>query len=363
MRMRNLWWLPTAGLLLGLCGPANAADPILDAEAGETPRHWSAFGDLLLRAEQTTGIPARGDDLERLRSRLRLGTRGAFGDFEVGAALEAALGSDANRDNRRNLDNERSDDLNLDQFYLGYRFGEDSRLRIGKAPLPLTLTPMLWDADLRPIGVSLAHSIAVGDWQRLSAVAGTFAGDHQYGDDSRLQAVQLGWHWREGSALALDARLAWLDFSDLGDLATAGLARTNRRNGNRFLHGFELLDAQLGVNARIRDWPLQLRIDWVRNTAATDQNQGARFSMGLGDSRRSGGWELSAAYQRIQRDAVLAAFNDDDWWFHSFARGTTAALGYGLDARWRLRFALFDERRDGIGKNTRRAMLELRSDW
>jgi len=363
MRMRTRMWLPVAWFLLGLGGPAGATDPILDGELDTPTRHWSAFGDLLLRAEQTTDIPARSDDLERLRSRLRFGTHGGFGDFELGAALEAALGSDSNRNNRRNLDNERSDDVNLDQFYLGYRIGEDSQLRFGKAPLPLALTPMLWDADLRPVGVSVAHSLVIGSWQRLSAVAGYFAGDHRYGDDSRLQAAQLGWHWHEGGTLALDAALAWIDFSDLGDLVIAGLARTNRRGGERFLHRFELLDAQLGVNARIHDWPLQARVDWVRNTAAPDQDQGVRISFGVGDSRRAGGFELAGAYQRIERDAVLAAFNDDDWWFHSFARGSTASLGYGLDAHWRLRLALFDERRDGVGERTRRILLELRSDW
>lgn len=245
-RIRVQVLLPVAGLLLGWLGPVWAADPIVDGADEAPTRHWSAFGDLLLRAEQTTGIPARNDDLERLRARLRFGTRGTFGDFELGAALEATQGSDGNQDNRRNLDNERSDDLNLDEFYLGYRFGEDSRLQIGKAPLPLALTPMLWDADLRPIGVSVEHSLRIGDWQRLSVVAGSFAGDPLYGDDSRLQAAQIGWHWREGSALAWDAKLAWLRFSDLGDLVRAGLARTNRRNGDRFLERFELLDAQIG---------------------------------------------------------------------------------------------------------------------
>ena len=363
--MRHWIALSATCLLLGMGEAAGSDDPLLDtAEPTPSQRwHWSAFGDLMLRAEQTHAIPARSDDLERLRSRLRLGTRGEYGDLELGVALEAALGSDANADNRRNLDNEASDDVNLDQFYGRYRLGPDSGIELGKAPLPLALTPMLWDADLRPIGLSVAHSRAVGGWHRISLVAGYFAGDHRYHDDSRLRAAQLGWHWREGSQLALDAALAWLDFSELGDLVAGGLARTNRRDGARFLHRFELLDAQLGLAAQLGDWPLRLRLDWVRNTAAADQDQGGRVSLALGDSQNARGLELSATYQRIQRDAVLAAFNDDDWWFHSFSRGASVALGYGLSEHWRLRLAHFDERRDGVSERTRRTLLELRSDW
>jgi len=32
--------------------------------------------------------------------------------------------------------------------------------------------------------------------------------------------------------------------------------------------------------------------------------------------------------QRIQRDAAMAAFNSDDWWFHSFMHGYMPWIGY-----------------------------------
>ena len=48
-----------------------------------------------------------------------------------------------------------------------------------------------------------------------------------------------------------------------------------------------------------------------------------------------------------EKDAVMAAFNSDDWWFHSAMRGQLVWIGYGLDATWNLRLAAFHERRDG----------------
>ena len=39
--------------------------------------------------------------------------------------------------------------------------------RPGKAPLPLELSPLTWDRDLRPAGVSIDHSIALNDFDRL----------------------------------------------------------------------------------------------------------------------------------------------------------------------------------------------------
>ena len=44
--------------------------------------------------------------------------------------------------------------------------------------------------------------------------------------------------------------------------------------------------------------------------------------------------------QRIQRDAVLAAFNSDEWWFHSAMHGQLAWIGCG-SYDWNLRLSGF----------------------
>ncbi len=117
-----------------------------------------------------------------------------------------------------------------------------------------------------------------------------------------------------------------VDFSDLeGQLTRRGLTRTNRRvpaNGP-LLGDYRLLDLQLVGRTAVGEWPLEARVDVVRNLGADDQRDGARFSLVLGSRFQPGGWEFGYSNQRIQRDAVLAAFNEDDWWFHSFTHGAS----------------------------------------
>jgi hypothetical protein len=343
-----------AVLLFALAAPALAAEDGAGA--------WSWYGDLKLRIDHVQDLSGR-DDLERNKGRLRFGTRRMFGDLEFGVALEAAIGSDDNRDNRRNNDNERSDAANLDELYVRWSPADDTSVLVGRSALPLSLTAMLWDSDLRPIGASVSHSIATGDFDRLALTAGYFAGTHLYEDDSRITAIQAGWFLREGTDFGGDIQLAWLDFDDLEQLTVQGLARTNRRVSGVLLSEYQIVDLQAGLHTTLNKWPLNLRVDVARNTGADDLNEAGRFSAALGDKLQPRGWEYGYAVQRIQRDAAMAAFNEDDWWFHSFTRGHMAWVGYGIDERWNAQFSLFRENRDGVREDIDRFMLDLNARW
>src|SRR5690606_39184860 len=136
-------------------------------EEEESPSLWSFHGDFGLRQEDTSGFTAR-DDIERTRTRTRFGWRyddGAFA-FQIGAKL--GLGSDSNRDNRRNLDNEKSNGFGLDQIAFTWHASETWDVVVGKDVFPLATTPLTWDTDLRPVGVSVIGRGALGDFDRWS---------------------------------------------------------------------------------------------------------------------------------------------------------------------------------------------------
>lgn len=362
----SAWWLLAFAAVVA--APARAQDGILDgaAEANAAPAsRWSWFGELLLRYDHVEGLP-NDRTVSRWRSRGRVGAEfAAMPELTFGAAIELAQGSDRNADNRINNDNERSDGGNLDQFWLRWQPAEQTRVLLGKAPLPLELSPLTWDADLRPAGISLDQSMALGDYSRLQLVVGGFAAQHLYDDDTRLAAVQLAWRWREGAPTSAAVLLSYLDFSDLGQLTREGLTRTNRRvpGSGLLLSDYRLVDLQLVGRSAVGDWPLEARLDLVRNLGADDQRDGARFSLVLGSRLRPGGWEFGYSNQRIQRDAVLAAFNEDDWWFHSFTHGFMPWIGYGLDERWNLRLAAFREQRNGLPRHTDRILFDLAARW
>jgi len=352
---------------LGLVAPvAMAQDAVLGAGEESSAPAYTWFGDAVFRYEHTAHLPGAryNHPLTRERARVRGGVLWqAMPNLEFGAAIELAAGSDANRDNRLNNDNERSDGGNLDQLFLRWHAGEHTTLLVGKAPFPFELSPLTWDRDLRPAGVSIDHGIALNDFDRLEFTAGYFAGQHLYDDDSRIGAAQLAWRWHEGAPTRGAVLLSWLDFSNLDQLTRNGLGRTNRRANGVLISDYRLLDLQLVGRTELGSWPFEARVDLVRNTGADTANEGGRVSLVLGDRRQAGRLEFGLAYQRIQRDAVMAGFNEDDWWFHSFARGGMPWVGYGISDRWSVRLAEFGERLDGVDETTRRVLLDLEARW
>jgi len=355
---------------LSLLLPASVVaqeDPLLAAPIDGAPASTLAFdGEALLRVERTRHLPGArpSPDLDRERARVRLGaTWMPIAGLELRGALKGALGSDSNRDNRINNDNERSNGIALDEAYLRWRPRESTALTLGKARMPLELSPLTWDGDLRPAGIAIDHSIAVGDYDRVQLVAAALAGGQLYHDRSRIVAVQAAWRWHEGAPTSAAVLLGYAGFSDLDALARHGLARTNRVDARGFVSDFHLLDLQLVARHQLGTWPIEARLDLVRNLGADDEADAARLSLVAGDRRRARQWEFGFAWQRQQRDAVLAAFSEDDWWFHSYARGGMPWVGYGLTDRLSLRLAGFRERRDRLSSHTERVLLDLEARW
>ena len=346
---------------VGILGLAlSAITPTAQAQDSESSLGFVPYGDAKLRYEHTYGI---ADEFERTRARINVGALYLGVDaweFGFGARLNA--GTDEPRFNRRNRDNERTDRIGIDQFYARWQ-GEALSLQAGKSQLPLNLTPLLWDSDLRPIGVSGSGSMLNESGTGLGFAAGYFAPDFEFdNEETRLAALQLGWHWQQGQANSFSALISYLRFDELEGLPANGVARTNRRVGANYLSDFELLDVQLIGRTQFLDRPLVLVLDGADNQGANDQNQAGRISMALG-SARSGGMEFGLAYQRNQRDSVLAIAADDEWWFQSFSRGTMAWLGYGFNENTSMRIAGLSERRDGVQSRSKRVLFDLSTQW
>ena len=351
--------------LLCVASPALAQDAILGAEeTAEAPKNWGWLGDFWAGYDHVSRIPNDRDDLSRVLTRVRPGFFWNFApEWEAVGVARVTQGSDSNDDNRSNNDNERSDSIGLDQLFVRWRPGDATSVTLGKMPFPLELSPMVWDVDLRPAGAALDQSFALSEFDRLQLVAGYFAGQHLYGDESRIGAAQLAWRWHEGAPTHAAALLSYIDFDDLGELTSQGLARTNTIVDHVLVNDYRLLDLQLVGNLRLGAWPIEARLDVVNNLGADVSNEGLRGSVVFGNAQLPHAWEFGAVAQRIQRDAVMAAFNSDDWWFHSAARGQMLWVGYGLDATWSLRLSGFHERRDGLDEYTDRIKVDLTARW
>ena len=370
-----------ATLLLTAALPLAAQDDLGPGEqdafeiADEGPSAWRPFYEVLLRGDRVTGLPGGREDLERVRSRARAGIRwhpGGDDAWRVGLAVEGAIGTGANKRSLVNNDVEDVDGAGLDELWVRRTFGwgdaGEGHLLVGKTRMPLELTPMLWDDDLRPTGISFVAAGAAGDFSRWSLVAGLFEPDPLGVDGERVGALQLGWERPVFGDGTLGVRLAHLAWSGLGEYAAAGLGRGNTLVPRplRYVFDYRQIDAQVFLRSRWRGRSLEARLDRVHNLDAAADDDGTRASLVYGDRFDPGqpGWELGWAWQRIQRDAVVAAVTADDWWFHTAARGHMPWVGYGFEGGiWSMRLAGFFETRDGLHERTRRVLLDVEARW
>lgn len=134
------------------------------------------------------GVAGSRDWQERSRERyrLRIGLRGTLADdWFFGLRLETSsnprstnitFGGDSNNGPFAKND----DGVNVGQAYLGYKGIRDVTLTVGRMPMPLVTTLMVWDADINPEGVAEQYkhtfNFAVGGGS-LGAAAESYSKD------------------------------------------------------------------------------------------------------------------------------------------------------------------------------------------
>lgn len=317
------------------------------------------YADVLLRGDSLSRLPGGRDDFSRARIRLRAGVRHLLGRFAEGdLALVLAQGTDDDADAARNFDNEETDVFDLDTLALRVFATRHDELFAGRGPLPIGLGPMVWDRDLRPFGASWTHDRPVRTFDRLVAQGGWFEAEHALGEgDAELHSALVEWRIRDGAPVGGAIAVGYTEFDGLEALATSVLARTNRVENGAFVSDFELLEVQLEARVAPLGVPLRIVVDAIDNRGADDADEALHGRVVAGETAQ-GRWEVGVAAQRIQRDAVLAAFGDDDWWFKSAMRGTKVWLARGLPHDVVVRGVVGIERRDDLDDRLTRIIVD-----
>jgi hypothetical protein len=336
-----------AALLVALALPAaaqNPADPFSQQSAnmsGQPAKKSIRFaGDALTRYEWTRDSPdaTPENDLDgdgnvnrwRLQARPRL-------EVTLGP-LDGAVGGDFNYSEDENdalvngeppaliRDNYKSQDARFDLYYGRLTIGPVSA-QGGRFFMPLPLTEMIWDADLRPLGGAATVSIGAGGMgtgqMRFSATGLYTKGSHVYEDESILWGggaeIRLG----AGPESSLSLGGAYLVFDDLDGLDPA-IRRQNTRVGDVFDRQFHVVDlvGRLGTRGAL---PMSLVVDYCWNTERDDNNRGLWISATLGNTEISRA-SLGYTYAKVDRDATVAAFNTDDFIWGTGWEGHRAEL-------------------------------------
>jgi hypothetical protein len=319
-------------LLLSLAVPAVAQDP---APVYQQQKKGLQFhGDTLARYEWTRDIPVPdgviNDDRYWFQARPRVelsagpfsaGVGGAFnyGDEENDLVPEGADELLLVRDNFR------TQDARLDLAYGKISVGP-VEAQGGRFFMPIPFTEMIWDRDLRPQGGALSFSFGDAASARVGLMGIYATGSHVYEDESEMFGGAAEVTLPTGQSSRLQLLGAYLQFEDLDGLQTA-IRRQNTRVAGLIVNDYQIVDlvARLSTSGQL---PITLVADYCWNTAVDADNKGLWLSAVLGALGTSRA-RLEYVYAKIDKDATVAAFNTDDFFWNTGWEGHRLDLGTG----------------------------------
>jgi hypothetical protein len=311
----------------GNTSPAQPTSPTTSAPA----RWWERltfYGDLRLRYEGF--FRESSETRQRGRYRLRFGVRTPIAEgLDLNLRLASGESADVTSTNQTFTDFFNRKPINIDQASLSFTPPKLSALTLagGKFSYPLTRTQMVWDDDVNWEGAYEQVNWTAGATNvRLVAVQSPLS-DVAAGGDAFMfagyahaafrlgeHAVQLsvadyGYQHIDRLAVALD------DGTDIRTQQTNTVRRAADGSVIGYASDFNLVDtiAQATFNTGRTNYPLIAIADVVVNTrAVNDEDLGIWLSSSYGRASAVNTYALSYTFARIERDAVVSAFNFSD---------------------------------------------------
>ncbi len=332
MTRGSLAFAPLAVLALAASAPAQ--EPAVYQQ--QPGRSFRFTGDTLIRYEWTRNIPQillgelelADENRYRLQARPRIELR--VGPFELGAGGAFNYSSDENDKPPEGQplllvrDNYRSRDARLDLAYAKLKLGPFTGYG-GHFIMPTPLSEMIWDRDLRPQGGAATLLLGSASSPARLGFHGIYAtGSHVFEDESVMYGgaaeLSLG---RPGEA-TLSVMGSYLEFDELDKLETP-VRRQNTRVAGSIVGRYHVADI-VGRITRGGQLPLQLVFDYCWNTEIDENNKGLWLAAVLGATDVSRA-RLEYTYAKLDKDATLAAFSSDDFFWGTGWEGHRADLG------------------------------------
>lgn len=291
--------------------------------------------DALLRQEWTRDIfvsatELRNEDRQRFQLRPRVEVSVAKVGFGVGGDFNYS--SDVNLlDPKPRLlrDNYDSRDARLDLAFV--RLDPVGWLRIqgGRFEMPVGLTEMTWDRDLRPQGGAVTlQARDLSERVRSLSATGLFAqGSHVFDDrDARMTLIsgEASFDLGQSPETRLQLVGSWLRWDRIASIETM-IRRQNTRLAGDYQLQYHVVDA---VARFRRDGRMTLQVvgDYCWNTAADSSNRGVWLAVVLGSLKTARG-RLEYTYANLDKDATLAAYGTDDFFWVTGWEGHRGDLG------------------------------------
>ncbi|HET7293086.1 MAG TPA: putative porin [Vicinamibacteria bacterium] len=318
---------------------ASSAAPLLAQEPApvyqSSSSSFSFHVDALLRQEWTRDIFVPAVPAPELtdedRTRFQVRPRIEFGRerFALGVGGDFNYSSDENVEPPPALlrDNYDSRDARLDLAFARVDPVRWLRLEGGRFEMPVRLTEMIWDRDLRPQGaaLTLAHRDE-GGIDRYSLTALGAKGSHVFEDDDVEMLIVSGqatFSGQAGSSLQLiGSFVAWDDVDGLETM----IRRQNTRVAGQIVEDYRVVDLQLRIRPAF-DPPVQVVADYGWNTAVDEANKGLWLAAVIGSLKTSRA-RAEYAYAKVDKDATLAAYATDDFFWATGWEGHRGELAF-----------------------------------
>jgi hypothetical protein len=201
----------------------------------------------------------------------------------------------------------------------------------GRFEMPVALTEMVWDRDLRPQGGAVTAVVRDrGSLQRLELTALGARGSHVledgelFGDGTTLALFSASATFATGTASKLQLVGSFAQFTQTS-LLDRPLRRQNAGAGGAIVTDYEVVD----VVARLRhegQVNTQLVADYCRNTAVDADNTGLWLALVVGSIDSANG-RVEYTYAKVDRHATLAAYATDDFFWGTGWEGHRLDIG------------------------------------
>ncbi len=257
----------------------------------------------------------------------------ASSNFQLGLRVSLNYGTEPNVDNALYEDNWISRAAYLDRYFLKWAPGAWT-FQAGAFALPVVASPMLWDRyNIQTPGAVLSYVDRLGLASTLTFSAAGFYSPQHYRDESIIGVGQIVWDCGEPSRLAVQAAASFWNY-DMRDVDPQYF----RQNRVRLVDGrldyaskFELADLLVRFEFPVARLPVAVNLDFIHNFGIVGRGPNA-YEAGLtvGTVGTPGTARAFFAYQYIGRDALVGAYNTDEWWWHTWAEGYRFGVAYTI---------------------------------
>ena len=355
-----------AGLAIATCAFAQESPPPTPTPAPPPDEHFfeeppekpkfSLRWDFLARYDNVAHIPY-GESIQRGRFELRPEIDfDPWSDFRIGVRAIFDYGTEKYAYPYQ--DNYISRWASADRWYVLWTPGTFT-LRAGRFGMPLAASPLFWDSDIQTPGIAASYTTPDGAWTLWGA---GFYGPQHYSDQTRIAAGQLQWQHGDPSAFQIQASFAfwWFQPRELFEPYFRENTSTYVGGVPRFTTKFNVVDLFLRLRFPIGTVPMLITLDGFMNLSAPDPQKNAyEVAVVAGQVGTPGDFRGFYAYQYIERNATMGAYNTDDWWYHTWYDGHRVGVAWTFLPRLYLQGSYSVQRRLDVHDWVNRVLVDL----